>query len=806
MLTPIQQKLLELLKELDKICRENDIHYTLGGGTAIGAIRNRGFIPWDDDIDLYMTRDNWEKFKAAEAAGKFPQNRIAEAAETDINYTNTIPRYIATDSSSVHSHQLIYSDPAGHVIDVFVFDPLHFDNYRRYLEDLMLYSDLVDETKSYSSRFDMNRWRYPNALRKCETGHKEQVISELLESLTHMDDPGWQYYINEWGVAPFLFPASIFDGGYVRIPFEDTTVEIVRNYSEYLTWQYGDEWFYVPPHDEQEREGHEAIFSNTIPYTVVRADYMPFIEAGKVRRAYLKRKLRLLEVNPYRRKAEKAELESRAVKCRNALIRKLAIRALTDDGPDMEELSQQGRFYELAGVFKEYLDVQLGIEFAGRRDKHSSLRRYSYPVTVPVDTRTAEIAAETLLRTERMAKAMRFIEILTGDFEENLSGSDQSETNESYVNSQALKALRQEILDTRELVNESMTEGADPAEIYRRTGEFLKKYNRNSRIMRIRLGLLIADRSLESGGDADKEIRKLVKALVRLCPPGTPAYAEVLKYGADYMDEGPDTYREIYSQTRNGCLMMELEDRFGDEVKKAPDSAAASDEAEDGAAEPAEEASSANGEAEAEETVPAVPVKTGTEKVGMKDILKSVRSGGKGGGAYEAAKKLYRKIAGRDDRIKARTWAIACRTRDRVVLLEKYEDRIAELEALREKSDWDALAAEMAEHEAAVLRNLDIGLGLSVHPVLTEIQDELFRRSGREDIADKAQELIPDQHRLPVTAALYAEDETADPEIEDNTSDKGEQVPDETEQNDTEPDSEVPENTEANGSELTEEL
>jgi len=58
-----QQRLLELLKEFDQICRENDIQYTLHGGTLLGAIREHGFIPWDDDSDVAMTRKNFEKLK-----------------------------------------------------------------------------------------------------------------------------------------------------------------------------------------------------------------------------------------------------------------------------------------------------------------------------------------------------------------------------------------------------------------------------------------------------------------------------------------------------------------------------------------------------------------------------------------------------------------------------------------------------------------------------------------------------------------------------------------------------------------------
>lgn len=61
-LEKLHRALLIILEEVDRVCRENGIEYFLDSGTALGAVRHGGFIPWDDDADVGMTRDNYEKF------------------------------------------------------------------------------------------------------------------------------------------------------------------------------------------------------------------------------------------------------------------------------------------------------------------------------------------------------------------------------------------------------------------------------------------------------------------------------------------------------------------------------------------------------------------------------------------------------------------------------------------------------------------------------------------------------------------------------------------------------------------------
>ena len=61
-LEEIQGISLDIMKDIDRVCRKHGLKYTGIGGTLIGAIRHHGSIPWDDDIDIFMPRSDYEKF------------------------------------------------------------------------------------------------------------------------------------------------------------------------------------------------------------------------------------------------------------------------------------------------------------------------------------------------------------------------------------------------------------------------------------------------------------------------------------------------------------------------------------------------------------------------------------------------------------------------------------------------------------------------------------------------------------------------------------------------------------------------
>ena len=87
----IQSKLLEILLYFQKFCQENGLGFVLAGGTCLGAVRHKGFIPWDDDVDVFMLRDDYEKLCLSGTKGR-TQSTIPASAPTIDSTSVTPPR------------------------------------------------------------------------------------------------------------------------------------------------------------------------------------------------------------------------------------------------------------------------------------------------------------------------------------------------------------------------------------------------------------------------------------------------------------------------------------------------------------------------------------------------------------------------------------------------------------------------------------------------------------------------------------------------------------------------------------------
>ena len=89
-LSEVQKHLFEILREFHRICKKHNIKYTLEGGTLLGAVKYGGFVPWDDDLDVVMLRDEYEKFLEVcktELSDKFFIQNYNTEKEFPLNFT-----------------------------------------------------------------------------------------------------------------------------------------------------------------------------------------------------------------------------------------------------------------------------------------------------------------------------------------------------------------------------------------------------------------------------------------------------------------------------------------------------------------------------------------------------------------------------------------------------------------------------------------------------------------------------------------------------------------------------------------------
>jgi len=113
-----------LLEHLDRICRTHDIPYVVGAGTLIGTLREKGWIPWDDDVDVFFFRDDYERFRLV-AADELPDEIQFTDARSNPQQLSSIPRlmYLPSERTPYERERIFRPIEVQHVVlDIFILD------------------------------------------------------------------------------------------------------------------------------------------------------------------------------------------------------------------------------------------------------------------------------------------------------------------------------------------------------------------------------------------------------------------------------------------------------------------------------------------------------------------------------------------------------------------------------------------------------------------------------------------------------------------------------------------------------------
>lgn len=287
----LQINLLTLLKEIDSICRNNDIIYYLAGGTALGAVRAGAFLPWDDDIDIYITRDNWNKLvKVMET--ETPENRSFICTENTDKYCNPIGRYVHNGTTSMMKSQLLCGKSCGQVIEFLILDPMpnSEEGKWRHRKLMKIYTELLTPyftvnrgvmVENSDFDFDLYNMYYEKSKKKGKTAVLEEILNEICKT---EDNDKTDTYCMRWGLATLMYGKDGF-GNPRYEKFEDYKFP-VGSHAEYIfRVAYGDSWMYVPQSDGQVI--HVTERDLTTPFSQYVDMYMPLLNKDKLWNSYI---------------------------------------------------------------------------------------------------------------------------------------------------------------------------------------------------------------------------------------------------------------------------------------------------------------------------------------------------------------------------------------------------------------------------------------------------------------------------------------------------------------------------------------
>ncbi len=269
-LRKVQLLMLEIAKELKRVCEKNNIRYFLMWGTLLGAVRHGGFIPWDDDMDFGMLREDYEKF--IEACKKDLDPRFfLQTWDTDPNFPLAFAKLRLNGTHFLEKFSEKAQMNNGIFIDIFPLDHVPDSDFANKVrssrcfvcERLMwlkkgMGKNIKEESLGgkikYNVFYTLSKVVPYEWLKK----HYEKILrGDNAQKTGRVDGPTVFHFFGVTGFSS-KWPSEIEE-----IPFETTQFPAFKDKEGYLTFFYGD---YMTPPPEEERVGHLPVEIDFGPY------------------------------------------------------------------------------------------------------------------------------------------------------------------------------------------------------------------------------------------------------------------------------------------------------------------------------------------------------------------------------------------------------------------------------------------------------------------------------------------------------------------------------------------------------------
>lgn len=240
---------LEVLKAVERVCKDHDLKYFASHGTMLGAVRHKGFIPWDDDLDIGMSRRDVNKF-IKYAREELPENYKVYTAEED--FKEFLVRVVNTDQLNISLRNMsrFHGFPFISGIDIFIYDelPLNPEEEEVYLGLVGIAHNLAYEwyTDKYTEEEKEENLKELEEMCNYKINREEPIRPQILKltqflSACYQDEESKEVTLAyKVGKYPhYRFPKNYITD-LMEVPFENTTIMIPTHYDEMLTTHYRD--------------------------------------------------------------------------------------------------------------------------------------------------------------------------------------------------------------------------------------------------------------------------------------------------------------------------------------------------------------------------------------------------------------------------------------------------------------------------------------------------------------------------------------------------------------------------------------
>ena len=254
--------LLELLKEFDRVCCEYDIKYILFAGSALGAVRHQGFIPWDDDLDVALLREDYDKLM------NIPADKWNKEYYMQTEYSAHWPMYFSKlrKNNTACIEKYHPKDPQTHqgiYIDIFPIDNASDNSFIRKIQ---FFSSRLVQAKSFWKR----GYETTSILKKIIMLLSCLLPVKLFHNIATLRRNNDSKLVHSFLGGSVSYQKGVFERKWitdtVEFPFCDMMVPVSAYYHELLSMQYGD-YMSLPSEEERKCKVHAMLVDTEKSYT-----------------------------------------------------------------------------------------------------------------------------------------------------------------------------------------------------------------------------------------------------------------------------------------------------------------------------------------------------------------------------------------------------------------------------------------------------------------------------------------------------------------------------------------------------------